>query len=118
FVVAVNVLGAAYSALQLARLSKGSPVLNKPLAWTIFSSDQVLAYLMFSAVAASIPSAVYAQYGEPQLQWMKTCNLYRNFCNRMGEGMVGSVVVCMSMIGLSGLSSFTLFRLYNGGAGK
>ncbi|EPS67628.1 hypothetical protein M569_07146 [Genlisea aurea] len=120
FMVVVNVLAAGYSLVQLVRcgvsMIKGSVLFSKPLAWAIFSGDQnveILAYLMLSAVAASLQSAIYAQYGEADLQWMKTCNLYKKFCNRMGEGIVGAVLVCLSMVCLSGISAFSLFRLYD-----
>ncbi|XP_051125129.1 CASP-like protein 2B1 [Andrographis paniculata] len=116
FLVVANGIAAAYSLLQLLRcvvsMVRGSVLFNKPLGWAIFSGDQVMAYLTMAAVAASVQSAVFAKFGQTELQWMKTCSFYGKFCNQVGEGVASAVVVSLSMVILSGLSAFSLFRLY------
>lgn len=71
-----------------------------------------MAYLSLAAVAAAAQSAVYAKLGQTELQWMKICNMYGKFCNQVGEGIASSLIVSISMIILSGISAFSLFRLY------
>ncbi|XP_019191162.1 PREDICTED: CASP-like protein 2B1 [Ipomoea nil] len=122
FLVIANGLAAAYSLVQLVRCSvsmiRGSVLFNKPLAWAIFSGDQLMAYLSLGAVAAAAQSAVYAKIGQSELQWMRICNMYGKFCNQVGEGIASSLIVCISMIILCGISAFSLFRLYGDNKSK
>ncbi|KAJ8540389.1 hypothetical protein K7X08_030308 [Anisodus acutangulus] len=122
FLVIANGLAAAYSLIQVLRcilsMIRGSVLYNKPLAWAIFSGDQLMAYLILAAVAAAAQSGVISKLGQPELQWMKVCNLYGKFCNQVGEGLASSIIVSLSMIVLSGISAFSLFRLYGKNGGK
>ncbi|MCD7454467.1 hypothetical protein HAX54_024906 [Datura stramonium] len=81
-------------------------------------SDSVDSYLVLAAVAATAQSAVISKFGQTELQWMKVCNLYGKFCNQVGEGLASSVIVSLSMIVLSGISAFGLFRLYGNNGAK
>lgn len=51
FLVIANGIAAAYSFFQVLRcvvsLVRGSVLFNKPLAWAIFSGDQVLRFTLF-----------------------------------------------------------------------
>jgi uncharacterized protein (TIGR01569 family) len=78
----------------------------------------MMAYLTLSAVAAAVQSASFAKLGQPDLQWMKICNMYGKFCNQVGEGIASALLVSVSMVVLSCISSFGLFRLYGGNKGK
>ncbi|KAG6392402.1 hypothetical protein SASPL_146620 [Salvia splendens] len=121
FLVVADGIAAAYSFFQLVRcgvsMVRGSVLFNKPLAWAIFSGDQVLAYLSMAAVAASVQSAVFSKYGQTELEWMKTCTMFGKFCNQIGEGVATSIVMTLSTLILSAISAFSLFRLY-GDKGK
>ncbi|KAI7746505.1 hypothetical protein M8C21_026243 [Ambrosia artemisiifolia] len=116
--VVVNGIVAAYSLVHTFRcvvsMLRGSVLFNKPLAWLIFSGDQVMAYMIVVAIGASAQSAAYAKLGEPQVEWMKVCDMYAKFCNQVGEGIASSVFACASMIIVSAISAFSLFRLYDG----
>lgn len=79
---------------------------------------QVIAYVTVAAVAAAAQSAVFAKLGQPEVQWMKICNMYGKFCNQVGEGIASAVFVSLSMVVLSCMSAFSLFRLYGGNKGK
>ncbi|CAN1337058.1 CASP-like protein 2B2 [Linum perenne] len=94
FLVIANAIAAAYSFVQLVRCV-------------------VMAYLTVAAVAATIQSSVFAETGQAELQWMKTCDMYAKFCTRAGEGVVSGVLACLSMVLVSCISAFGLFRLYN-----
>ncbi|KAG8647512.1 CASP-like protein 2B1 isoform X2 [Manihot esculenta] len=122
FLVIANGIAAAYSLLQGVRcvvgIVRGSVLFSKPLAWLIFSGDQVMAYVTVAAVAAAAQSSVFAKLGQPELQWMKVCNMYGKFCNQVGEGIASSLLVSVSMVALSCLSAFSLFRLYGANKGK
>ncbi|KAF8414240.1 hypothetical protein HHK36_002240 [Tetracentron sinense] len=118
FLVIANGIAAAYSLVQGLRcvvsMVRGSVLFKKPLAWAIFSCDQVMAYMMLAAVAAATQSALIAELGQQELQWMKICNMYGKFCSQVGEGIASAVVVSLSMVALSCISAFNLFRLYGG----
>ncbi|KAG0492689.1 hypothetical protein HPP92_006087 [Vanilla planifolia] len=118
FLVVANGVAAGYSLLQGFRCvvgaMKGSLVFNKGLAWGIFAGDQVMAYVTLSAVAAAAQSAVLGQFGQPEMQWMKICNLYSKFCTQVGEGLGSAFIASMAMIVISCISAFNLFRLYGG----
>ncbi|KAK1420030.1 hypothetical protein QVD17_21314 [Tagetes erecta] len=113
FLVLANGIAATYSVVQLLRcLVRGSVVQNKPLAWLIFSADQVIAYMIVAAIGAAAESAAFAKLGEAQVEWMKICDMYAKFCNQVGQGIATSLFLCATMLFVSALSSFTLFRLY------
>ncbi|XP_021294177.1 CASP-like protein 2B1 [Herrania umbratica] len=116
FLVVANGVAAAYSLVQGVRcvvaMVRGSVLFSKPLAWAIFSGDQAMAYLTVAAVGAAAQSAVFAKLGQTELQWLKICNMYAKFCNQVGEGIVMALLVSLSMVVLSCISAFSLFRLY------
>lgn len=122
FLVIVDGIVAAYSLVQVVRcimgMIRGSVLFSKPLAWIIFSGDQAMAYLTLAAVAAAAESSVIGKFGQPELQWMKTCDFYGKFCNQIGEGIASSVVVSLCTLVLSCISAYSLFRLYGGNKGK
>ncbi|KAI3745436.1 hypothetical protein L1987_58548 [Smallanthus sonchifolius] len=121
FLVVVNAMAAVYSLVQALRcvlsVVTGSVLLSKPLAWLILSSDQLMAYMMLAAIGAALQSAIFAKFSEPELQWMKVCDMYGKFCNQSGEGIASSVVAWLIMVIVAGMSSFSLFRLYGGNKG-
>ncbi|XP_015879103.2 CASP-like protein 2B1 [Ziziphus jujuba] len=122
FIVIANVIAATYSLVQGLRCAvsmvRGHVLFNKPLAWLIFSGDQVMAYVTVAALAAAAQSAVFAKLGQPELQWMKICNMYGKFCNQVGEGIASTLFVSLSMVLVSCISAFNLFRLYGSNKGK
>ncbi|CAH1423713.1 unnamed protein product [Lactuca virosa] len=121
FLVVVNGMAAAYSLVQVLRcglsMVRGSVLLSKTLAWLILSGDQLLSYMMLAALGAALQSSIFAKFSEPELEWMKLCDMYGKFCKQSGEGIASSVVACLSMVIVSGLSAFGLFRLYGGNKG-
>lgn len=77
-----------------------------------------MAYVLLAAVAAAMQSAVLGEFGQPEMQWMKICNLYRKFCNQVGEGLASSFLASLSMVTISFLSAFNLFRLCGPNKGR
>ncbi|QCD77228.1 hypothetical protein DEO72_LG1g850 [Vigna unguiculata] len=116
FLVVANGLAAGFSLVQglhcIICMVRGRALLSKPLAWAIFSGDQVMAYVTVAAVAASGQSGMLAKVGQAELQWMELCKMYGKFCNQVEEGIVSAFVVSLSMVVLSCFSAFSLFRLY------
>lgn len=116
FLVTANVVAAAYSVVQGARcivcMVKGNVMFNKRMAWAIFSTDQVMAYLTVAAVSVLMQSSVFGKTGMPTWQWMQLCNLYSRYCNQAGEGLASAIIASLGMVVVSGISAFSLFRLY------
>ncbi|GAA0172295.1 hypothetical protein Leryth_024632 [Lithospermum erythrorhizon] len=122
FLVIANGIAAGYSLVQVCRcivsIVRGSVLFNKPLAWVIFSGDQLMTYVSLAAVAAAAQSSVFAKLGQSELQWMKVCDLYNKYCNKAGEGFASALIASLSMVVLSGISGFSLFRLYGDNKSK
>lgn len=116
FLVVINGIVAAYSLLQGLRcvlsMYTQSPLTSKPLAWLIFALDQTIAYFSIAAAAAAAESAYLAERGQNEFQWMKVCIFYEKFCHQIGEGLVSTFLVSLSMATVSGISAYHLFRLY------
>lgn len=81
-------------------------------------SFQVMTYLCLAATSSALQGALFAKLGEPTLQWMKVCTMYGKFCNQVGEGIASSVIASLSMVILSAISAFSLFRLYGNNKDK
>jgi len=116
FVVVMNGIVASYSLMQGLRcilsICTQSPLTSKPLAWLIFALDQTMAYFSLAAAAAAAESAYLAENGQTEFQWMKVCFLYEKFCHQIGEGLVSTFLVSLSLAIVSGMSAYHLFRLY------
>ncbi|XP_062210216.1 CASP-like protein 2U2 [Phragmites australis] len=122
FLVIANGIAACYSLLQGARclvsVLTGGVLLSRPMAWAIFSCDQVMAYFTISAVAVAMEAALIGKYGTTQFQWMKTCHLYKRFCAQAGGGVACAIAASLNLVGISLVSAFNLFRLYGSGKGR
>uniref|UniRef100_A0A0D9XZU5 CASP-like protein n=1 Tax=Leersia perrieri TaxID=77586 RepID=A0A0D9XZU5_9ORYZ len=116
--VAAHSAAAAYTLLHLARLfvfSGAGANGGVMAAWSVFSCDQAVAYLMTAATAAAMQSSLMGKKGQTGFQWMPVCGLYGAFCRRVGEGLASAVVAGIAAVLLAGVSAFNLFRLYGGG---
>ncbi|KAL6538576.1 hypothetical protein OROGR_012564 [Orobanche gracilis] len=84
-----NGLDAAYTLVQILRcimsMARGGVLLNKPLAWAIFSGDQVMTYLTLAAMAAAAQSAAFSKLGQSEVQWMKICDMWANFAIKLAK---------------------------------
>ncbi|KAK1395468.1 hypothetical protein POM88_014524 [Heracleum sosnowskyi] len=122
FLVVANGIAAAYSVVHVLRcivsMVRGSVIFSKPLAWAIFSGDQIMTYSCLAATASALQAALFSKMGEPTLQWMKVCTMYGKFCNQVGEGIASAVIASLSMVILSAISAFSLFRLYGNNKDK
>ncbi|KAL3614935.1 hypothetical protein CASFOL_040596 [Castilleja foliolosa] len=78
---------------------RGSVLLNKPLAWAIFSGDQVMAYLTIAAVGAAAQSDVFAKFGQTQLEWMQICSMYGKFCNQVAHDVDPPLITSPLVLG-------------------
>ncbi|XP_024522667.1 CASP-like protein SELMODRAFT_431320 [Selaginella moellendorffii] len=61
---------------------------KKALDWMVFLADQLLAYAMLSAAAASAEVAYLAKNGQVSSGWFAVCNAFSGFCNKVGVALV------------------------------
>ncbi|KAJ3674010.1 hypothetical protein LUZ60_006002 [Juncus effusus] len=117
FLLIANGLAAGHSLVQGIRcftdISNGTRLRYKIESWAIFSCDQVITYVTLSALGAAAETAVLVEYGQPELQWMKTCNFFKKFCFQSAEGAAMAFLVFLSSALVSCISAFNLFRLYD-----
>ncbi|KAL8160806.1 hypothetical protein V2J09_012295 [Rumex salicifolius] len=122
FLVVANGIMTSYSLVQVVRCAvsmlRGSVLFNKPLAWAIFSGDQLMAYLSLAAVAAALQSSAIAKLGQSELQWMKVCDLFEKYCNQAAGGVASAVIATIFAALTSSISAYTLFRLFGGNKAK
>ncbi|KAH9305026.1 hypothetical protein KI387_009430, partial [Taxus chinensis] len=116
FLVTTEGILAGYSLLQgfrcVSGMYKGSILTSKPLAWVIFSCDQMMTYISLAAAASAAESAYIAERGITELNWIKVCVYFKRFCFQTGGGVVMGFLAGVSMVVLSGMSAYNLFRLY------
>ncbi|OWM88772.1 hypothetical protein CDL15_Pgr002539 [Punica granatum] len=82
-------------------------------AWIFFLSDQVIAYLMVTSVAA-VSEIVYLGYkGDREVTWSEACSSFGKFCSRMGIGLVFHALALCCFLSLSVISAFRAFSVFD-----
>ncbi|CAN6450185.1 unnamed protein product [Victoria cruziana] len=85
---------------------------SKGLAWISFSMDQVMAYATFAVTTAAIQGSYFAVTGQRQFQWMKLCNIYTRFCDKIAAAFVLGIAASFLLAVVSCISAYNVFRLY------
>ncbi|KAL5972596.1 hypothetical protein ACLOJK_039401 [Asimina triloba] len=111
FLVITNAMVAAYAL--------ASSVFNGWLGffindWVLFVSDQVLAYLMVSSVAA-VAEVLYLGYkGDEVVSWSEACTSYGRFCRQTLVSLVLHAVAFVCFLVLAIISAYRLFTKFEG----
>ncbi|PKI77558.1 hypothetical protein CRG98_002164 [Punica granatum] len=88
-------------------------VLISAISWIFFLSDQVIAYLMVTSVAA-VSEIVYLGYkGDREVTWSEACSSFGKFCSRMGIGLVFHALALCCFLSLSVISAFRAFSVFD-----
>ncbi|XP_031481935.1 CASP-like protein 2C1 [Nymphaea colorata] len=85
---------------------------SKGLAWISFSMDQVMAYATFSVTTAATQGCYFAVSGQTQFQWMKLCNIYTRFCDKVAAALLFGLAASFLLAVVSCISAYNVFRLY------
>ncbi|KAJ7515395.1 hypothetical protein O6H91_22G012000 [Diphasiastrum complanatum] len=118
FFVAANAAAGCYSLLQALRslcfLIVGNPrVLSTKFSlWSAFLLDQALAYLLLSALGASIEVAYLAKKGDPAVGWDELCSSFRRYCSLMGASVICGFVSFCDLAALAVMSAQSLFSVH------
>ncbi|XP_059662475.1 CASP-like protein 2D1 [Cornus florida] len=80
--------------------------------WIYFVTDQVVAYLMVTSVAA-VGEILYLAYnGDQKVTWSEACTSYGRFCSRLKLALaVHAVALCCFFV-IAGFSAFRFFTKF------
>ncbi|XP_027061595.1 CASP-like protein 2D1 [Coffea arabica] len=81
-------------------------------AWIFFVSDQVVAYLMVTAMAALGEILYLAYNGDQKVTWSEACTSYGRFCHRMKLILGFHVVALWCFLLLAVISAYRLFSRF------
>ncbi|KAI3456918.1 hypothetical protein Pfo_013581 [Paulownia fortunei] len=81
-------------------------------AWLFFVTDQVLAYLMVTSMAAQWEFLYLAYNGDRVVSWSEACASYGKFCNRLKLGLGLHVVAVCCFLVLAVISAYRVFRRF------
>ncbi|KAK6149279.1 hypothetical protein DH2020_016804 [Rehmannia glutinosa] len=81
-------------------------------AWLFFVTDQVLAYLMVTSMAAQSEFLYLAYNGDRVVSWSQACDSYAKFCNRLKLAMGFNVIAVCCFLVLAVISAYRVFRKF------
>ncbi|XP_062017868.1 CASP-like protein 2D1 [Rosa rugosa] len=80
--------------------------------WVFFVSDQIVAYLMVTSVAAVMEMVFLAYKGDRAVSWSEACASYGKFCSRMKLALVLHSLALCSFLVLAVISAYRVFSMY------
>ncbi|KAG6385592.1 hypothetical protein SASPL_154428 [Salvia splendens] len=110
YMVCVSAIAAVY-ALFAAVSSHLRCLLTK--AWLFFLTDQVLAYLMVTSMAALVEFLYLAYNGDQMVSWSSGCVSYGKFCSRLKIALILHVIAVCCFLVLALISAYRLFRRFD-----
>ncbi|KAG8386115.1 hypothetical protein BUALT_Bualt03G0115500 [Buddleja alternifolia] len=109
YVVCISAVSAGY-ALFAAVSSWLRWLVTK--AWLFFVTDQVLAYLMVTSMAAQGEFLYLAYNGDRVVSWSEACASYGNFCSRLKLALALNVISVCCFLVLGVISAYRVFRRF------
>ncbi|KAL8505552.1 hypothetical protein ACS0TY_016698 [Phlomoides rotata] len=110
YMVSISAVSAGY-ALFAAVCSYLRCLLTK--AWVFFVTDQVLAYLMVTSMAATVEFVYLVYNGDRLVTWSEACASYSSFCNRLKIALALHVIAVCCFLVLAVISSYRVFRTFD-----
>lgn len=109
YMVCINAVSAGY-ALFGAVSSWITCLVAK--AWLFFVTDQVLAYLMVTSMAAVVELLDLAYRGDRVVSWSEACDTYGKFCTKLRLALGLQVVSVGCFLVLAVISAYRVFAKY------
>ncbi|PIN20503.1 hypothetical protein CDL12_06808 [Handroanthus impetiginosus] len=109
YVVCISAISAGY-ALFAAVSSWLRFLVTK--AWVFFVTDQVLAYLMVTSMAAQVEFLYLAYNGDQEISWSQACSTYGKFCNRLKLALALHVIAVCCFLMFAVISAYRVFRRF------
>ncbi|GFP98149.1 CASP-like protein 2d1 [Phtheirospermum japonicum] len=109
YMVCISAISAGY-ALFAAISSYLRCLLTK--AWLFFVTDQILAYLMVTSMAA-LGEFIYLAYnGDRVVSWSRACGSYGNICSRLKVALALHAIAVCCFVVLAVISAYRIFRRF------
>ncbi|KAM7277794.1 hypothetical protein ACFE04_004928 [Oxalis oulophora] len=80
--------------------------------WFFFISDQVIAYLMVTSMAAVMEILYLAYNGDQTVTWSESCSSYGKFCSKMKMALALHAMTLCCFILLAVISAYRVFSLF------
>ncbi|KAL3639974.1 hypothetical protein CASFOL_014942 [Castilleja foliolosa] len=109
YMVCISAISAGY-ALFAAVSSFLRCLLTK--AWLFFVTDQVLAYLMVTSIAALVEFFYLLDNGDRPVSWSRACGSYGYFCSRLKVGLALHAIAVCCFVVLAVISAYRIFRRF------
>ncbi|XP_020209095.1 CASP-like protein 2D1 [Cajanus cajan] len=110
YMVLVSALCASY-ALVAAACSWVRYFVSK--AWIFFVSDQIVAYLTITSVAAVMEIYYLAYNGAKEDSWSQACSSYGRFCSKVKLVLILHVITFFCFFFLAVISAFRAFSVFD-----
>ncbi|XP_022984776.1 CASP-like protein 2D1 [Cucurbita maxima] len=110
YMVCISAIAAAY-ALFAAAFSWIRCFAAK--AWVFFVSDQIVAYLMVTSVAAVGEILYLAYYGDREVSWSEAYSTYGKFCDKMKMALVFQALGFGCFFVVAVVSAFRAFSIFD-----
>ncbi|KAK7395615.1 hypothetical protein VNO78_16179 [Psophocarpus tetragonolobus] len=110
YMVLVSALCACY-ALVAAACSWVRRFASK--AWVFFVTDQIVAYLIITSVAAVIEIYYLAYNGAKEDSWSEACSSYGRFCGKVKLALILHVITFCCFFVLAVISAFRAFSVFD-----
>ncbi|OIT08346.1 PREDICTED: CASP-like protein 2D1 [Nicotiana attenuata] len=109
YMVGISAASGGYALLTAISLWVRSLVTK---AWFFFLSDQIVAYLMVTSLAALTEILYLAYNGDQKVTWSEACSSYGKFCSRLKLVLVlHSITFCCFLV-LAVISAYRLFSRF------
>ncbi|KAL3503522.1 hypothetical protein ACH5RR_037971 [Cinchona calisaya] len=110
YMVYISGISAGYAFLAAVSLWVRSLVSK---AWIFFVSDQVVAYLMVTSMAALGEILYLAYNGDQKVTWSEACTSFGMFCQRLKLILAFHVVALCCFLLLAVISAYRLFSRFD-----
>ncbi|GMY31226.1 CASP-like protein 2D1 [Fagus crenata] len=109
YMVCISAICAGYA--FIAAISSWIRCLVKK-AWLFFVTDQIVAYLMVTSMAAVVEILYLAYNGDREITWSEECSSYGKFCNKMKLAFVFHALALCCFIVLAVISAYRAFSMF------
>ncbi|XP_054782446.1 CASP-like protein 2D1 [Prosopis cineraria] len=110
YMVCVSAICAIYALLAAVF----SWVVNRTVSksWIFFLSDQIIAYVMVTSVAAAMEIYYLAYNGDKEVSWSQACESYGRFCSKVKLALIFHFLALCCFLVLAVISDYRAFSLF------
>ncbi|CAN4117372.1 unnamed protein product [Withania somnifera] len=109
YMVGISVASGGYALFTAISLWVGG-LISK--AWFFYVSDQLVAYLMVTSLAAIWEILYLAYNGDQKVSWSEACSSFGIFCSRLRLVLVLHAITHCCFLALAVISAYRVFRRF------